>query len=94
MKKPPPYNELAHFAQTQNRQNAPPEIAQIAHILETAASIHCAKIRVIRFPVQPLVNFAFAKSREFDGVVDGAKWAQIWVVLQVTADYNYHDILN
>ncbi len=67
---------------------------QISQILETAASIHCAKIRVIRFPVQPLVNFAFAKSREFDGVGDGAKWAQIGVVLQVTADYNYHDILN
>jgi len=92
MSKPPPYNELARFVQTQNRQTAPPEIAQIAQILETAAYMHCPKIRVLRFPVQPLANFAFAKSRELDGAGDGAKWARVGVVLQVCADYNYHEI--
>ena len=96
MGKPPPYNELAHFIQTQNCKNAPPEIRQIAQILETAAYMHCPKIRVLRFPVQPLVNFAFAKSRELDGKRDGGRaserWAQIGAALQVTADYNYHEI--
>ena len=96
MEKPPPYTALARFIQTQNRKHAPPEIAQICSILETAAAIHCAKIRVLRFPVQPLVNFAFAKSRELDGKRDGERaserWAQIGVALQVTADYNYHEV--
>ena len=93
MSKPPPYNELARFIQTQNRKHAPPEIAQIAQILETAAYMHCAKIRVLRFPVQPLVNFCFAKSKELDGVGDGAKWARVGVVLQETANYNYHEAI-
>jgi len=92
----PKYNTLARFAQTQNRKNARFEIFQICQILETAAAIHCLKIVVKRFPVQPLVNFAFAKSRELDGKRDGdrasERWAQIGVVLQVTADYNYHEI--
>ena len=92
MSKPPPYKELACFIQTQNRRTAPPEIAQICQILETAAAIQCPKIRVLRFPVQPIVNFAFAKSRELDGVGDGAKWARVGVVLQETADYNYHEV--
>ena len=96
--KPPPYNDLAKFIQQYNRKNARFEVYQIAQILETAAAIHCAKIRVIRFPVQPLVNFAFAKSRELDGKRYGGRaserWAQVGVLLQVTADYNYHDILN
>lgn len=93
---PPPYNELAHFIQTKNRQNAPPEIRQIAQILETAAAIHCLKIRVLRFLIQPLVNFAFEKSRELDSKRDGERaserWAQIGAVLQVTADYNYQEV--
>lgn len=92
MGSPPPYNALTRFIQSQNRKNAPPQVAQIAQILETAAYMHCPKIRVLRFHVQPLVNFAFAKSREFDGVGDGAKWARVGVVLQVCADYNYHEI--
>jgi len=94
---PPPYNELTRFIQTQNRKHAPPEIAQIAQILETAAYMHCPKIRVLRFPVQPLVNFAFAKSRELDGKRDGERaserWAQIGFALQITADYNYHEVI-
>lgn len=91
--KPPPYNALARFIQTQNRKHSPPEIPQIAQILETAAAIQCAKIAVRRFPVQPLVNFAFGKARELEGVGDGAKWARVGVVLQVTADYNYHEVI-
>ena len=94
--KPPPYNELARFVQRYNRKNARFEVYQIAQILETAAYMHCPKIRVLRFPVQPLVNFAFAKSREFDGKRDGGRaserWAQIGAALQVTADYNYQEV--
>lgn len=89
---PLPYKELAHFTQTQNRQTAPPEIAQICQILETAAAIQCLKIVVKRFPIQPLVNFADEKARRFDGGGPGVKWKDIKDALEVTANYNYHDL--
>ncbi len=97
MRKPPPYNTLSNFILDLSYRNKSPELAQISQILQTAAAIHCLKIRVIRFPVQPLVNFAFAKSRELDGKRDGdrasERWAQVGVVLQGCADYNYHEIV-
>ena len=92
MRKPPPYNTLSNFILDLSYRNKSPELAQISQILQTAAAIHCLKIVIKRFSIHPLVNFADEKARRFDGGGPGVKWKDIKDALEITANYNYHDL--